>query len=235
MIKPQPQGETARIMWSQPKEPGSSLNDKLIARLDFYQNSILLTSFNNGAPDRIWPVSPHDVAQSITANVRTHSGLLPESALWKTLTPAGPPRIALWSPPQMRRTALSLEYNQPTRRFHLPMPGIIFICSTNQPPTVYAAKSRPSSEDAPLYHCPVFNAFENGATCQGTQNYPEEISEIPDAFFNSWFTLHGNSQMRSRKYPNSLLSLWEELDGQQAYPLHDLVYWGTVKEAINQL
>ena len=234
MTTPQPEGETARIMWAQPADPTSKLNDHLQARLDFYRSSIQLTSFRDGAPDRVWPVSAHDLAQAITANVRTHSGILPESALWKTLTPAGPSSIALWVPPQTRRVALTVEYNKPTRRFHLPMPGMVFICSPHQPPRIYATKSRPASEDASLYHCPVFNTFENGNTCQGTQDYPEDITEMPNAFFTSWFSMHGNSQKRSHKHPSSLLSLWEELDGQQEYPLDDLVYWGRVKEVMEQ-
>lgn len=232
MTTAQPRGESARIFWSHPQTPDSPLNDCLIARLDFYGSSIQLTSYDEGVPQATWPVSPADLARTITANTRVNTGLLPDTALWKTLTPAGPPKIALWTPPSVRKVAVAVEFNKPTQRYELPMPGLVFVCCPSAPPAVYAAKRRPAHEEEPLYNAPVFNTYPDGTTCQGTHSYPEDISLMPEQFFTAWFTTHGNQSRRSKKHPDSLLSLWEELDGTEEYPLDDLTRWGTVAEAM---
>ena len=235
MTVPADADPTSEIMWAHPASRNNpSLADTLLTRLDFYETSIQLTAFAEGVPARSRTVSPADIAETLTANTRTHTGLLPDSTLWKTLTPGGRSETAIWTPPRKRRVAVVLEYNEPTRRFTIPMPGIIFVCRPSQPPRIFTAKERPTSEDQHIYHCPVFNAFDNGETCQGTHKYPEDISLIPEQFFHSWFTLHGNSQRRSLKHPNSLMDLWAELDGQEEYPLDDLVYWGTVRKAMDR-
>ena len=232
MTTAQPRGEAARILWSHPPDPDSPMTDKLLARLDFYTSSIHLTAYEEGAPGSTWPVAPADLARTLTANTRTDTGILPESTLWKTLTAAGPPKIALWSPPAVRRVALALAYNQPTLRLRIPMPGLIFVCSPSAAPAVYAAKARPTGVDDAVYNAPVFNTYPDGTTCQGTHTYPEDISLVPEQFFQTWFTTHGNDSRRSRKHPNSLLDHWQELDGKRKYPLDDLTYWGTVAEAM---
>lgn len=232
MTKARPAGEAARILWTQPREPDSPLNDRLLARLDFYTSSINLTAYEDGVPQSTWPVSPRDLAQTLTSNVKVHSGLLPEGTLWKTLTPAGPPKYALWCPPQKRRVAIVAQYGQPTDRYEIPMPGMVFVCSPAEPPAVYAAKARPESDTWPLYQAPVFNTYASGHTCQGTHEYPDDVTQIPDHFFTAWFTTHGNDSNRSRRHPNSLISLWKELDGEDEFPLDDMVHWGPITEAM---
>ena len=227
------EGEAARILWSHPRPPDSPLNDTLRARIDFYTSSINLTSYSDGVPDATWPVSPKDLADAITSNVRINTGLLPESALWKTLTPAGPPKYAIWCPPQMRRVAIVTAFNEPTQRFHIPMPGLVFVCSPNMPPAIYAAKGRPENDEATIYHAPVFNTYQDGNTCQGTHQYPPDVTLMPDHFFTAWFTTHGNDSGRSRKYPKSLLDLWTEIDGTEEYPLGDLVRFGPIAEVMS--
>jgi hypothetical protein len=65
--------------------------------------------------------------------------------------------------------------------------------------------------------------------CPGTHHFPEDVSAIPGSFFQSLFSLTGDSHHRSQKYPGNLLRLWkDELVGKGKYPLSDLVEWGQV-------
>ena len=78
-------------------------------------------------------------------------------------------------------------------------------------------------------HAPLFNVFHNGLTCAGSNQYPQDIPEIPPSFFLSFFTSAGDGAERSRKHKR-LLALWEELDGASTYPDDDLVEAGTLAD-----
>ena len=110
------------------------------------------------------------------------------------------------------------------------MPGLIFIASPGKPPRVYAAKKRPRTANDTIYHAPLFNLFRDGRTCPGSHRFPDNIAEIPKSFFASFFTAEADYRGRSRKSPNDLLRLWEELDGKKRYPLGDLVPLGKVED-----
>lgn len=112
------------------------------------------------------------------------------------------------------------------------MPGLVFVCSPGRPPRVYAAKRRPVSRDTPICHAPLFNLFQNGRSCPGTHKYPERVEEVPESFMASFFTREGQHQGRSRKHPDDLLALWEELDGKKRFPLRDLVPLGIVQDVM---
>jgi hypothetical protein len=114
------------------------------------------------------------------------------------------------------------------------MPGFIFICRPRQAPCIYAAKRRPESPKDEVYHAPLFNVFGDGRTCAGSHRYPEKIEEIPQSFFSSFFSIDGATHGRSKKHPDSLYALWEELDGKKRYPLGDLVPWGRVEDVMNK-
>jgi PRTRC genetic system protein B len=202
--------------------------DKLCFRVDIFDESILLHQFQNGTI-KTKPVSAVDIARAFTTEFRLHSGILPKDALWWSTGPEGQ-EVALWRPPQVWRAALVLEAFKPPRRFTLPMPGLVFVCSPGREPRVYAARSRPAGPQSLLYHAPLFNVFSEGRTCPGTHKYPERVEEIPESFMMSFFTREGHTQGRSKKHPNDLLALWEELDGKRRYPLRDLVPLKTVEE-----
>ena len=124
------------------------------------------------------------------------------------------------------------EAFKPPRRMALPMPGLIFICQPARPPRVYAVKKRPSHPGDKVYHAPLFNIFGDGRSCPGTHQYPQNIEEIPESFFTSFFSPTADTRNRSKKYPDDLLKLWEELDGKKRYPLGDLVAMGRVEDII---
>ena len=55
---------------------------------------------------------------------------------------------------------------------------------------------------------------------------------MPESFFRSYFSLTGDSRNRSKKHPENLHALWEEIDGTTAYPTEDLVSQCTVAHAM---
>lgn len=202
--------------------------DRLRVRLDFYEGAIVMHAVDKGVISTRM-VSADDVAMALLRNVPLSSGLLPAGALWWSQTADGP-AVALWRNRQVWKVALMTEAFKPPRRMALPMPGLIFICQPARPPKVYAAKKRPQKPTDTVYHAPLFNLFRDGRTCPGTHKFPENIDEIPESFFTSFFSREADIRDRSKKYPNNLLALWEELDGAKRYPLGDLVALGKVED-----
>jgi PRTRC genetic system protein B len=221
--------EAAEIRWALP-ELLEVPPDNLSYRVDVFEESILLHKFGqNGTDTKL--VSASDIAHALTQDIRLHSGVLPEGALWWSMGPEGE-EVALWRSPRVWKVALLMEAFQPPRRFTLPMPGLVFVCSPGRPPRVYAAKRRPASPAWPLFHAPLFNLFQGGRSCPGTHKYPDRVEEAPESFFQSFFTREGHVGGRSRRHPDNLLALWEELDGKKSYPIRDLVPLGTVEQVM---
>jgi len=204
--------------------------DELKARLDFYQD-IVLMNLVEGNVITTKMVHARDVALALLREVPLNSGLLPEGALWWSQGKEGP-QVAVWRSPRVWSVALQLEAFKSPRRLKLPMPGLIFICSPSRPPSVYAAKRRPRMLKDTVYHAPLFNLFHDGRSCPGSHKYPENIAEIPESFFTSFFTPTADYRDRSKKYPDDLLKLWEELNGKKRYPLKDLVPLGKVEDIL---
>ena len=204
--------------------------DELQVRLDFYGDSVMLYSLDKGVI-KTRMVSARDVTLALLSEVPLSSRLLPREALWWKQGREGA-EVALWRSPRVWPVALQLEAFKPPRRFRLPMPGLIFLCSPGRPPSVFAAKKRPSSTHQVIYHAPLFNVFHDGRTCAGTHKFPVNIDEIPESFFTSFFTREAIYGGRSKKYPQDLLKLWEELDGKTRYPLDDLVAAGKVEDIL---
>ena len=117
-------------------------------------------------------------------------------------------------------------------RLRLPMPGLVFVCSPGRAPWVYAAAERPADLEQHLFRAPAFNVFRDGRVCLGSHRFPEEVGLIPEGFFQSFFSLTGDTRDRSKKHPDNLQSLWEEIDGTTAYPIEDLVPQCTVAQAM---
>lgn len=202
--------------------------DELKCRLDFYQDTVILYLVEKGVITTRM-VSARDVALALLREVPLRSGVLPEGTLWWGQGKEGV-EVALWRPPKVWPVALMTEPFKPPKRLRLPMPGLIFVCSPGRPPKVYAAKKRPTHARDGIYHAPLFNLFRDGRTCPGTHKFPEKIEEIPESFFTSFFSPEADVSGRSKKYPDGLLRLWEELDGKKRYPVKDLVPFGKVED-----
>ena len=219
--------EPSAYQWALPE----ALNvppDELQVRLDFHRDSILMYLLDEGVITTRM-VSASEIALALLQEMPLGSGLLPPGTLWWSHGRDGP-EIALWRSPRVWKVALQVEAFQPPRRFNLPLPGLIFICQAGRAPRIYAAKGRPKSPEDMIFHAPLFNIFRNGTTCPGTHRFPPNIEEIPESFFASFFTATADHNGRSKKYPDNLLRLWEELDGRKRYPPGDLVPLGKVKD-----
>ena len=215
--------------WSLPG-PAQAPRDVLKIQLEIYGETILLRGFE-GDTSWVRTVSADEIANVFTQHLGFASGLLPQDALWWNQGETGH-SVALWRPPQVWPVALQREAFKPPARLRLPMPGMVFVCSPGRTPWVYAAKERPTDPEQPLFRAPAFNVFSDGRVCPGSHKFPDEVGEIPESFFRSFFSLTGDSKDRSKRHPDNLQTLWEELDGQAEYPAEDLVYQCTVAHAV---
>ena len=221
--------DTVTTRWSLPG-PAEVPRDDLKLQMEVYGETILLRGFEN---DSNWvrTVSADEISRAFTRHLGFSSGLLSENALWWNQGETGQV-AALWRPPQVRPVALQREAFKPPARLRLPMPGLVFVCSPGRAPWVYAAKDRPSDVEQQLFRAPAFNVFGDGRVCPGSHRFPEEVGLIPESFFQSYFSLTGESRDRSKKHPENLLALWEEIDGKNEYPTEDLVPQCTVADAM---
>lgn len=201
--------------------------DELQLRLDFYGETIVMTRFEEGTITTR-PISAVDVTTAMTREMTYSSGLLPAGALWWSRSRDGD-RVALWRKPQLTRVAVRTKAFEEPERFHVPMPGLLFLCQSRRAPMVYATKRRPADLEDLLYKCPTFNVFGDGRVCPGTHDFPDDVELIPASFFQSLFSLTGDTQGRSLKHPKDMMALWQDLDGKKKYPVADLVPCGTVR------
>ena len=218
-----------RTEWSLPGAADAP-RDTLKVQLEVYGETILLRGFEPEA-DWVRTVSADEIASVFTRHIGISSGLLPENTLWWGQGETGL-TVGLWRPPQVWPVALQREAFEPPARLRLPMPGLVFVCSPGRAPWVYAAPNRPADAEQRLYRMPAFNVFGDGRVCPGSHKFPDDVEEIPESFFRSFFSLTGDSKNRSKKHPDDLLALWEEIDGQTEYPAEDLVPQCTVAQAI---
>ena len=215
--------------WSLPG-PADAPRDDLQMQMEVYRETILLRGFDG---DSTWvrTVSADEIANALTRHMGFSSGLLPQDSVWWNQGETGH-SVALWRPPQVWAVALQREAFKPPARLRLPMPGLVFVCSPGRAPWVYAALKRPSDPEQQLFRAPAFNVFNDGRVCPGSHRFPEEVGLIPESFFRSFFSLTGDSRDRSKKHPDNLQALWEEIDGKTEYPVEDLVPQCTVAHAM---
>ncbi len=215
--------------WSLPG-PADAPRDDLQIQLEVYRETILLRGLG-GESNWVRTISADEVAHALTQHLGYSSGLLPRESLWWSQGETGK-TVALWRPPQVWPVALQREAFKPPARLRLPMPGLVFVCSPGRSPWVYAAQVRPTDLEQHLFRAPAFNVFRDGRVCPGSHRFPEEVGLIPESFFQSFFSLTGDTENRSKKHPDNLQALWEEIDGKDEYPLEDLVPQCTVAHAM---
>ena len=224
-----PLGSQDHIAWApiptrhmEPDEPKATIRiyqDSII--LERHQHDLTLTTL----------ISADDLIAAFTRHASFISGVLPDETLWTRHSPNGV-IIALWRPPAVWPVALQTAPAQPPHRLLLPMPGLVFVTAPRHTPWVFAAKSRPTRPNQKLYNSPTFNTFRDGRVCPGSHKFPTHPAEIPESFFQSYFSMTGDTHHRSQKYPYDLAQLWTEIDGSEEYPLEDLIPYCTVQEAM---
>ena len=207
--------------------------DPLRLRVDFHDECTVIHDHANGRV-RSKVVSALDIAHALARELDLSTGILPPAALWWTNT-AGGPRIAVWCEPRIWAVSLRETPGGAPRRLRLPFPGLVFLClPARQAPYVFAARERPTSPDAQLFHTPAYNVFKSGRVCVGSHAFPADPARVPAAFFESHFSVTGDTAAgKSRRHPGDIGKLWHELDRKERYPLDDLVPQLTVADAMN--
>jgi len=219
--------ETPGITWAVPSELGVP-PDKLRLRLDFYHQATTVTYFEGDmVVTKI--VDALDVAHALASDLTFSTGLLPDGTLWWQNTRSGP-IFALYVEPKIRKVALEMDPGNPPKRYTIPLPGLIFLCTPNQAPWVYAVTKKPTKETDIVYRAPFANIYNNGKSCPGSHRYPSRVADTAESFFMSFFSSAGDKGNRSKQFPNNVLKLWDFLDGKKKYNLTDLVPHGTIKD-----
>lgn len=197
--------------------------DPLQLRLDFHGESVMMHDFDGGVV-RTKLVSALDVAHALARELDLDTGLLPRDTLWWAKTASGV-RAAIWREPRVWTVRLRERYDAKPRRIRVPMPGLVFVCPPGrQAPYVFAAREQPHTLDQQLYHCPTYNVFASGRVCTGSHLFPADPAQIPDAFFESHFSVNPDTARdKSQRHPDDVGRLWTELKSQTTYPLEDLV------------
>ena len=222
--------EVEKTDWSLPG-PADLPRDTLEMQLEVYKETILLRGFE-GDTNWVRTVSADEIANVFIQHIGVSSGLLPKDALWWGQGETGQV-VALWRPPRVWPVALQREAFKPPARLRLPMPGLVFVCSPARAPWVYAALSRPTGpQTSNSTRCPHSTSSATGGPAPEVTGSREEVGLIPESFFQSYFSGTGDTRERSKKHPDNLHALWEELDGKTEYPVEDLVPQCTVAQAM---
>ena len=217
--------------WAVPKELGIP-PDPLRLRLDFHHQSTVMTFFQEGSTV-VRLVDAMEVAHALASNLTFGTGLLPSGTIWWQNTRSGP-IFALYVEPKVWKLALQGgDMKKAPRRFTIPLPGFIFLCTHGQPPWVYAVKKKPTKERDTVYKAPLANIFANGRSCPGSHAYPNRIADIVPSFFTSFFSSTADLHNRSKRFPSNVISLWHFLHGKKRFPMEDLVEFGIIADLMN--
>lgn len=222
--------ETPGMAWAVPDELGIP-PDTLRLRLDFFHQATTITYFE-GETVTTKIVDALDVAHALASDLSFSTGLLPPGILWWQNTRGGPV-FAIYAEPQTWKLALQVGAGSAPKRFAIPLPGLIFLCSPGQAPWVYAVTKKPTKETDIVYKAPLANVYNNGRSCPGSHKYPERVADTVQSFFVSFFSVAGDRYGRSVKFPNDILQMWDFLKGKKKYPVDDLVPHGTIKDLMS--
>ncbi len=212
--------------------------DTLLLSLEFYRESVLRRVVDDQGHIKVSLIDIAEVARGLSAGVSLASGILPgdeagpNTLFWARST--GSTRLGIWIGPRIWRPTLrSVEPGGKDRRLRLAFPGLVFVCRPDATGAyVFAAAKRPKNPDDILHHCPAPNVFASGKICPGDHSFVRDPLKLPAEFFLSKFRLTGDTRAgKSRKYPDDISSLWDELAGQDIFPCKDLVPMLTVQQA----
>jgi len=189
----------------------------------------VLTDYRDDAIVQTRLVAALDIARAFAQELDLTTGVLPggdrgTNTLWWAKTGGGL-QIALNVPPAVRTISIGGGYSgDPALRLTLPWPPLVFLYLQGRHPYVFACRQRPRDVESELCHAPAYNVFDSGRLCVGSHPFPDRAEAIPTAFFESHFSRAGDTQTgKSKKYPQNIGRLWEELRDQDVYPLDDLL------------
>jgi PRTRC genetic system protein B len=208
--------------------PTEELADRPVLRLTLYEGCAILTSCRDAAGPTHRYVDPQELAGALTIERRIASPVLPPRTLFYAES-RGERLIGTYEPPAIRQVAC---VPAPTggigpallRRFTIPLPGLVVVTGDQRTLRLFAVGEEPRGPETPLFAAPVFNLVGQQQVCVGDHHFAHDPRETVREFFASRFGhLEQTGRGRSRRHPQELLRLWEELDGQGAFPLEDLV------------
>ncbi|MGB0383662.1 MAG: hypothetical protein ACPGWR_02470 [Ardenticatenaceae bacterium] len=187
-----------------------------LARLDLYNEAIILTKFGNQSSTS-YPVSIHDLSAAF-GTLPASSGFLPRNTLFHGRK-SGQEFVGIYLPAKKQVVTVGETTIQ------IPLPSAIFIGCGKQY-SIHAVKQYPSSRQVKLYCYPSPNVWNNGHICAGDTPFPtcnmETIVPAFKLFIKSQFNLHLVTQ-KCKSFPNNIVELWKALDGQDEFPHKELV------------
>lgn len=187
-------------------------------RLDFYNNAVLMSCWEDDGRIIAYPVSVHDVVSACT-KVEVGSGLLPANALfWKQQSNQA--MLGIYVP--ARRWKVQTE----DRSYHVPMPPFVFI-GFGATYRIFAVKKRPLNEREQLYYAPCPNVHATGGICEGNAPFPncspQTIRQALHLFLEESLFNSDLSRGKCHSHPEDVRVLWAELDGRKCFPVSELV------------
>lgn len=197
------------------------LHQDLELRLDLFQESIVVTRYDDGRPVTCYEVAADDVAAAFSG-VPLSTGLLPRDCLFYARRD-GQELLAVYIPPGRRTLIARLDPDR-RREFDLPLPAFIFIGQGSQY-RIFAVKQRPGERER-LFRPPLPNVYDDGRICAGNVNFPpcsaKTIHTVAGLFFASEFN-HHLAGGKSTEHPESIFDLWSAIGGAENFPIDDLV------------
>jgi len=205
------------------KMPAWLPHQTLRARLDVYEEALVLTKFEQGKAMACYEVAPGDVATAFSGEMLA-TGILPDGCLW--YRQGSREQIGVYLPPQVWRMQLAPEGIVRTA-----LPGLVLVgCGADY--LLFAVKQRPSDGSERLFHAPVPNVFNKGDICKGNVAFPTcsagTIREVVRLFFEeSAFNNHLASGKvgGEKRYAGDVRELWKDLSEAEAveFPVELLV------------
>ena len=187
-----------------------------LARLDLYQQAIILTKFE--AQSTIThPVAMSDLA-AVFGSLPKSSGFLPRNALFHGRR-RGKLFAAIYIPPKIA----AVRVEQMT--IEIPLPSAVFI-GCGKMYDIHAVKQYPNNKHAPLYRYPSPNVWNNGSICAGDTPFPtcrlDTINAAFRMFIESQFNLHLVTD-KCKSFPKNVIELWKSLEGEEQFPVDELI------------
>ena len=194
-----------------------------LARLDLYEEAVVLTRYESGGRRTSYPVAVDDVVAAF-GRVPVASGLLPRNCLfWGREN--GETQMAVYVPGRRWRLQTA------ERTFHVPLPPLVFAgAGTPGVPgryRAYAVKRRPIATPFELFHCPTPNVHPDGAVCQGNAPFPpvggDTVQQALNLFLEGSLFNGDLAANKCRSFPDDVRQLWQQLEGAKRFPAGELV------------
>ncbi len=187
-----------------------------LARLDLYNEAIIMTKFDLGSSTS-YPVSIHDLSAAF-GTLPSSSGLLPRNTLFHGRS-QGQEFVGVF----IKAAKHVVTVNEATMA--IPLPSAVFVGCGKQY-YIYTVKEYPCTARVQLYHYPSPNIGSDGRICAGDTPFPTcSVKTIMSAFtlfIESRFNRHLSTQ-KCRSFPDNVIELWKTLDGQEEFPLSELI------------